>query len=134
MVVYGSFMEDSMNNPGFARLLLTAVFLPFLAVSCATDFAAIQAEMPDLSDKADGIYRGAYDLPGAPVDVTLDVHLENAKITGIDIVRHFCSPIGKKAEKITERIIEKQSLQVDTITGATGSSKAILKAVEDALK
>jgi uncharacterized protein with FMN-binding domain len=127
-------MEDAMDNPGFARFLLTAVFLPFLAVSCATNFDAIQAEMPDLSGKADGTYRGAYDLPKAPVDVTLDVRLENAKIAGIDIVRHFCSPIGKKAEKITGRIIEKQSLDVDVITGATGSSKAILKAVEDALK
>jgi uncharacterized protein with FMN-binding domain len=128
-----------MNNFKFTRLLLTAVLpvavLPALLVlSCATNFAAIQAEMPDLSNKADGMYRGEYDLPRAPVDVTLDVRLENARITGIVIVKHFCSPVGKKAEKITERIIEKQSLDVDVITGATGSSKAILKAVEAALK
>ena len=123
-----------MDNPVFTRLLLTTVLPAFLVLSCVTNFDAIRAEMPDLSNKADGTYRGAYDLPKPPVDVTLDVRLENTRITGIDIVRHFCSPIGKKAEKITERIIEKQSLDVDVITGATGSSKAILKAVEDALK
>jgi uncharacterized protein with FMN-binding domain len=125
-----------MNKRKQMSFLLTAIALSLLfsAVSCITNLDAIQAEMPDLSGKADGTYRGAYDLPGAPVDVTLDVHLENAKVTGIDIVKHFCSPIGKKAEKITERIIEGQSLQVDAVTGATGSSKAILKAVEDALK
>lgn len=123
-----------MNKSAFFGLLLQAVFLSLLAASCATGFAAIQAEMPDLSGKADGTYRGEYKLPKAPVKVTLDVRIQNTKITGIDIVKHISSPIGKKAEKITDRIIEKQSLQVDTITGATGSSKAILKAVEDALK
>ncbi|MDR0643205.1 MAG: FMN-binding protein, partial [Treponema sp.] len=102
--------------------------------SCAINFAAIQAEMPDLSGKADGTYRGEYDLPKTPVKVMLDVHTENARITAIEIVKHQCSPIGKKAEKITDSIIEQQSLQVDAISGATGSSKAILKAVEAALK
>lgn len=136
LFVYGRVLYRALSRRvRFARLLLPAAVLPMLFVlSCATNFAAIQAEMPDISGKADGTYRGEYDLPKAPVDVTLDVRLENARITGIDIVRHFCSPIGKKAEKITERIIEKQSLDVDVVTGATGSSKAILKAVEDALK
>jgi uncharacterized protein with FMN-binding domain len=118
-----------------AWFLLTAMalFLLFLAVSCVTNLAAIQAEMPDLSGKADGTYRGEYDLAGAPVKVTLDVHLRGEVITGIDIVRHFCSPIGKKAEKITAAVIAEQRLDVDVVTGATGSSKAILKAVEAAL-
>jgi uncharacterized protein with FMN-binding domain len=31
------------------------------------------------------------------------------------------------------KIIEAQSLEVDVVSGATGSSKAILKAVENAL-
>ncbi|MFP3089770.1 FMN-binding protein [Treponema sp. TIM-1] len=121
-------------RPQLTRFLVIGVLSLFLVISCAINFAAIQAEMPDLRSKADGTYRGEYDLPKAPVKVTLEVRLENAQITGIEIVRHFCSPIGKKAEKITDRIIEKQSLQVDAISGATGSSKAILKAVEAALK
>ncbi|MDR0589787.1 MAG: hypothetical protein LBG25_04525, partial [Spirochaetaceae bacterium] len=51
---------------------LAAALLPlFLAVSCAINFAAIQAEMPDLSGKADGTYRGEYDLPKTPVKVML---------------------------------------------------------------
>ncbi|MDR2068556.1 MAG: FMN-binding protein [Spirochaetaceae bacterium] len=116
------------------RFLVMAVLPLFLVIACAINFAAIQAEMPELSDKRDGTYRGEYDLSQTPVKVTLDVRMENARITGIEIVKHLCSPIGKKAEKITAQIIEKQSLQVDAISGATGSSKAILKAVEAALK
>ncbi|MDR0386478.1 MAG: FMN-binding protein [Treponema sp.] len=127
-------MKDKVHIPKPVRFLLTAAFLPFLLASCALNLSAIRAEMPDLSGKADGTYRGEYDLPKAPVRVTLDVRIQDARITGIDVVKHICSPIGKKAEKITDQIIAKQSLDVDAVTGATGSSKAILKAVEDALK
>lgn len=108
--------------------------ISLLAASCSINFAAIQAQMPELGNKADGTYRGEYELTKTPVQVTLDVHLQDTIITGIDIVKHQCSPIGKKAEKITQQIINAQSLEVDVITGATGSSKAILKAVEAALQ
>jgi uncharacterized protein with FMN-binding domain len=87
-----------------------------------------------MKGKFDGLYRGNYVLSGTPVKVVLDVTIQNKNIVAINIVEHFCSPIGKKAEKITDRIIEQQSLNVDAISGATGSSKAILKAVENALQ
>jgi uncharacterized protein with FMN-binding domain len=106
-----------------------------LAVSCnSIPFAEIIASLPDMEAKPDGVYRGSYDLSGSPVKVTLDVTVLNHNIAVINIVKHFCSPIGKKAEKITVAIIENQSLDVDTVSGATGSSKAILKAVENALE
>jgi len=112
-------------------LLITAVLLS----SCkSASFEKIRALLPDMNGKADGTYRGDFDLTGTPVKVTLDVTVQNEKITAIKIVKHSCSPIGKKAEKITDKIIEQQSLEVDAITGATGSSKAILKAVENALE
>ena len=38
------------------------------------------------------------------------------------------------AERILPRVIEQQSLQVDAITGATTTSKCILKAAERASK
>jgi len=112
-------------------LLTIAVFIP----SCkSAKFTEIQAKLPDMSSKPDGEYRGFYDLSGTPVKVTLDVTVQDENIAAIKIVKHSCSPIGKKAEKITERIIEQQSLGVDAVSGATGSSVAILKAVENALE
>jgi uncharacterized protein with FMN-binding domain len=82
---------------------------------------------------SDGVYRGNYSVSKTPVKVTLDVIVQDNKITGINIVRHICSPIGKKAEKIKEEIIDKQSLDIDAVSGATGSSKGILMAVQNAL-
>ena len=105
-----------------------------LIIGCATSYKNITAEMPDLTLIADGMYRGYYDLSSTPIKVTLDVRVQNQKVTGIEIVDHSCSPIGKKAEKIIDSITERQSLDVDVISGATASSKAILKAVENALQ
>jgi uncharacterized protein with FMN-binding domain len=106
-----------------------------LSISCKSNsFAEIQASLPDMNGKSDGLYRGNYTLSGSPVKVVLDVTIQDKNITAIKIISHRCSPIGKKAEKITGKIIEQQSLNVDAISGATGSSKAILKAVENALR
>jgi uncharacterized protein with FMN-binding domain len=87
-----------------------------------------------MRNKSDGVYNGSYNLSGTPVKVTLDVTVKNQNIAAISIIKHLCSPIGKKAEKITEKIIRDQSLDVDAVSGATGSSIAILKAVENALE
>jgi len=110
------------------------VFIGVFVLGCSTAYKTLTAKMPDLSLKTDGTYRGNYDLSGTPVDVVLDVTIQNNKITGIKIVKHLCSPIGKKAEKIIDQIIVVQSLDVDAVSGATGSSKAIIKAVENALQ
>jgi len=106
----------------------------FYAACNSTSFTEIEASLPDMKDKPDGVYRGNYVLAGSPVKVTLDVTIQNYNIAAIKIIKHFCSPIGKKAEKITGKIIEAQSLNVDVVSGATGSSKAILKAVENAMQ
>jgi len=101
---------------------------------CSTAYKNLTAQIPDLALKRDGVYRGNYDLSGTPVNVILDVTVQNQKIIKIEIVKHSCSPIGKKAEKIVDQIIAVQSLDVDVISGATASSKSIIKAVENALQ
>ena len=106
-----------------------------LCVSCNTSlYRDIAVSLPDLTNKASGTYRGEQDFPGTPIKVILDVTLQNQSIISINVIRHFCSPVGKRAEIIIENIITRQSLDVDIVSGATVSSKAILKAVENALQ
>ena len=79
----------------------------------------------------DGVYVGEYfieDLLGAEVEVTVIDH----KITEVEILQHKHGK-GEDAEVITNDIIENQSIGVDIITGATYSSKFILKATENAI-
>lgn len=112
--------------------LIIVVLTTLLVMSCSMFLLEHSFQMPDLSEKADGVYRGNYKI--TPVKVTLDVIVQDNKITGIDIIEHFSSPIGRNAEKIVDRIIQRQSLDVDVVTGASISSKAIMGAVENALQ
>ena len=85
---------------------------------------------PDLSKIADGAYQGNSKV--GPVKVTLVVDMQGGAMSSIQLIEHR-NGRGKKAEVIVSRIIEAQSLDVDVISGASYSSKAILQAAEHAL-
>jgi len=118
----------------FSIISISVFMFALVICSCTTKFSDANAFLPDLNYIENGIYRGAYKLPNSPLSATVDVTVQNHILTAIELVEHSCSPIGKKAEGIIERIIRKQSLDVDVVTGATSSSKTILKAVENALQ
>lgn len=84
----------------------------------------------DLSKVADGQYIGSCDVDLIQVEVKVKV--EDHKITDIVLLQHKNGK-GAPAETIIEEVVKKQSLEVDTVSGATNSSKVILKAIEDAL-
>ena len=110
------------------------IILTITIFSCSTAYKTVSAKMPDLTLIENGIYRGNYDMVSTPVKATVDVVVHDHQIIKIDIVEHSSSPIGKKAERIIDNIISSQSLDVDVISGATVSSKTILKAVENAIQ
>lgn len=85
----------------------------------------------DLEKVEDGTFTGEF--KAFPVEVIVDVEVMDHALSRISIIEHINGQ-GKDAESITDEILDKQSLQVDTVSGATYSSIAILKAVEDALK
>ena len=85
----------------------------------------------NLKDVQNGIYYGVCKFKIIKVKVMVVVN-EN-KISKIDITKHRAGK-GRMAEIITDKVIDAQSLQVDAISGATYSSKTILKAIENALK
>ncbi|MCL2763462.1 MAG: FMN-binding protein [Treponema sp.] len=116
------------------KKIIILALLAILGTACSTEWKGLRSSLPDLNDKPDGVYRGVYHVSGTPVKVTLDVTLQNGQLTVIRIIEHRSSPIGKKAEKIIDTIIAEQSLAVDSISGATGSSIGIKKAVEIALE
>ena len=84
----------------------------------------------DISKVPDGTYSGSYKV--FPITAEVNVTIKNHKITEIELVKHS-SGQGAPAEIIPGKVVEAQSLEIDTITGATYSSKVILKAIENAL-
>ena len=101
-----------------------------LAAACA-NLNEIVIGSPDFSKIADGNYRGKSKV--GPVRVTLELTMQSGAISSIQLIQHR-NGRGKKAEAIIPKIIEAQSLNIDVISGASASSKAILLAAENALK
>ena len=68
-------------------------------------------------------------------DMTVEVVLSEKKIESVTIVSHVESAgISDPAlERVPAAIVEKQTTEVDTVSGATVSSKAVIAAVEAAL-
>lgn len=91
-----------------------------------------QTDIPDidLSDIADGEYEGEYAV--FPVSAAVRVTVADHKIVKIELIKHFNGQ-GSGAEVIPGKVTESQSLDVDIVSGATYSSKVILKAIRNAL-
>lgn len=85
----------------------------------------------DLEQIEDGTYNGQYDA--FPVAVEVAVTVANHQIKKIEIIEHQQGK-GKAAEVIIDDVMEAQSLEVDSISGATYSSRVILLAIQDALE
>lgn len=84
----------------------------------------------DVQNVGDGVYNGKYSI--FPVSVELDVTVKEGRITDINIIKHSNGK-GSSAESILDDVILNQSAHVDVITGATMSSKVILKAIDVAI-
>lgn len=84
----------------------------------------------DLSKVKDGTYEGSYDA--RIISATVSVTVKDGKMTEIRLLKHK-NDRGGSAEAIVDDILREQSLDVDAVSGATNSSKTILKAVENAL-
>lgn len=89
-------------------------------------------EIPDvdLTKIADGVYTGSCTV--LPVSAEVRVTVKDHVITEIGLVRHFNGQ-GSAAEILPGKVAEAQSLDVDIVSGATYSSKVILKAIRNAL-
>jgi len=84
----------------------------------------------DLATLEDGEYFGSFST--FPVSAEVRVTVNDQRITGIELLEHNHGQ-GAPAEVIPGRVVEAQSLEVDAVSGATYSSKVILKAIENAL-
>ena len=124
------------------KLLIIIIFIIIFIVVIGSIFvnnmqknleklSEMKIENIDLSRTKDGIFYGSYE--SQPVAAEVKVVIENKTIKSIELLKHNNGQ-GKAAEILTEKVVESQSLQVDIVSGATYSSKVILKAIEDALK
>jgi uncharacterized protein with FMN-binding domain len=111
------------TNSGLALLGL------ILLVSCRSSPVALGPVGP--AGPKDGVYTGTG--KSGPVKVVADVRMEAGRIAGIDLRKHRTWR-GRAAETgVPQRIIARQSTLVDAVSGATYSSEAIMRAVQNAI-
>tara|TARA_B100000965_G_C19289914_1_gene625373 strand:+ start:112 stop:432 length:321 start_codon:yes stop_codon:yes gene_type:complete len=81
-----------------------------------------------------GIYEGIGEGQHGPIKV--EVVTDEYTIMDIKIIEQQETPVLSDIvfEKIPERVIKKNSANVDVVAGATFTSEALLEAVNDALK
>lgn len=83
-------------------------------------------------DLADGVYQGTG--TGYAGDITVAVQIKDKQIISIDILSESDDEtFFNRAKAVIDWIMDKQSLDVDTVSGATFSSKGIISAVKNAL-
>ncbi|MFW9997526.1 MAG: FMN-binding protein [Candidatus Odinarchaeota archaeon] len=63
----------------------------------------------------------------------VEVTVRDGVVTRIDVIRHINMMGGEATPVIPRRIISAQSTKVDVVSGATGSSVALMQAVQNAL-
>lgn len=83
-------------------------------------------------DLTDGVYKGTG--TGYAGDITVAVQIKDKQIVAIDILSSSDDvAFFKRAQAVIDKIIEGQTLDVDTVSGATYSSRGIISAVKNAL-
>jgi uncharacterized protein with FMN-binding domain len=86
----------------------------------------------DLAQVKDGKYPGSYSYGGFKYEVMVDV--ESHQIKNITITTNRTTSHAQAAEGVIKSILVQQKNDVDVVSGATTTSKALLKAVENALE
>ena len=82
-------------------------------------------------DLEDGVYKGTG--TGYAGDITVSVLIKDKQIVSIDILSSSDdAAFFTRAKAVIDKIIEGQTLDVDTVSGATFSSRGIISAVKNA--
>lgn len=136
-----------MKKKGKSKMILLKVILVIIVVvglgmGCALFFTSGERReaknLPignvNFKQLSDGTYIGEYEggmykWRANKVQVTVSSN----KVTDIMLLEQTEKRPSEFMDELYQRIIGSQSLQVDTISGATLTSKAYLKAVENAL-
>ncbi|MCU6761755.1 Predicted NADH:ubiquinone oxidoreductase%2C subunit RnfG [uncultured Roseburia sp.] len=115
----------------FCLLLLVFIFVQILSHRIVKQANDIAINDIDLSSVENGEYIGEYAI--TPVYAKVKISVKNQEIVDIQILEHN-NGLGTSAEKIVDKVLENQSLDIDAVSGATVSSRCILKAIDNAIE
>lgn len=112
-------------------IVLGISIMVFILMNGMDKAQALEVNQINLAQVEDGKYTGTYETTRwtNSVDVTIVDH----KIEEIVIVKDVMFSLEGLSDRLFKNVIDKQSIDVDIETGSTITSKAYLKAIENAL-
>jgi len=117
------------------RILVTDITILIFAFATYNEYQFekvrnLEIKNVDFAHHRSDTYLGEYDFQ---FTYKVGVVVEDGILTDIEILENRDNDHSRYAEGIVKKIIEKQRIDVDAITGATSTSVAIQKAIENAL-
>lgn len=117
-------------------IFLSIIFIGIIgfnvwSTNIVKDATELEDVFVEMSEVKDGIYEGHSEL--GPVIVDVKVTVEKSIMTKVEIVNHQ-NGLGQSANCIVEDMVDKNTYDVDAVSGATVSSEVIMNAVNDALQ
>lgn len=121
-------------NQRFIALSIVSCLLflsPAAPVLAKVSVKKLPVQDVDLTTIPDGSYTGSFTHDDVRYEV--ESTIKDHTIVAIEILNNKKSRHGRKAERIIPVILERQTANVDGISGASISSMLLKKAVEDSL-
>jgi len=112
-------------------IVLGISVMAFMLMNGMNTAQALELNQIDLTQIDDGKYVGTYETTRWSNKV--EVVIENHEIKEITIVKDVMIALEGLSDRLFKRVIDNQSIEVDIETGSTITSKAYLKAIENAL-
>jgi uncharacterized protein with FMN-binding domain len=112
------------------------IIIALLFIGCASKEMRMVRQMDiqkvDTKNIQDGEYIGSFSY--SSFKYMVKTFIKGHRIIEIEILQNKDTKRAKRAEGVIPEIIKKQSPNVDAISGATTTSKALMKAVEKSLE
>jgi len=96
------------------------------------DGLAIEVNQIDTSECEDGLYVGSFEFQRW--STTLEVEIKNEKIVSIEIIDDVTFVKEGVSKELFQKVVNQQRIPEDLVSEATITSKAYLKAIENAIK
>lgn len=111
--------------------VLGVLIMSFILMNGMNTAQALELNQINLAQIDDGKYVGTYETTRwtNSVEVTVKDH----KITDVIIVKDVMIALEGLSDRLFKKVMDKQSIEVDIETGSTITSKAYLKAIENAI-
>ncbi len=116
----------------FAGLIVLTAVMAGYGTLGLKEAMSLEINSVDVSQIDDGVYTGSYE--NGRWSNTVAVTVENHKIIGIEILDTGNNSQIGVLKQVAGEVMDQQKVDIDSITGATATSKSLEKAIENALE